>query len=93
MRTKLNAARTAVQFMAETLFRVEADSEFSMASLPEPECVDLSCDSFSRGVLAAAAAALLACIACLAFNNVTFFVAERAPGLPHALRVRCRSHS
>lgn len=76
--------------MADNLFRIEADSDFALASLPEPPCEGLSCDAFSRGVLIAAGLSLLACIACVAYNNLSYYVAERTPGLPPALKVRRR---
>ena len=77
-----------MQFLAENVFRVEADSQYAGASLPEPPCQDLSCDTFGRSVLIGAAVCLLSCISCLVYNNLSYFVAERTPNLPHALRVR-----
>lgn len=77
-----------MQYLAETIFRVEADSEFALGSLPEPECGSLACDSQGRVVVIIAAVALLACLSCVAWNNIAYFVAEHTPGLPRALRVR-----
>jgi hypothetical protein len=80
--------RSAVQFLAENLFRIEADSDYAAKSLPEPPCEDLGCDLFSRGIVITAGILFLSCIACVCFNNLVFYVAERTPGLPHSLRVR-----
>jgi hypothetical protein len=80
-----------VQYMAENLFRVEADSDYATASLPEPPCEDLGCDLFGRAILIIAGTCLLACIACVVYNNVGFYLLERKPRLPHVLRV-CSSH-
>jgi hypothetical protein len=75
--------------MAENLFRVEADSDYAAQSLPEPPCADLGCDPFSRAILIAAGVSLMSCIACVVYNNISFHIAERTPGLPFALEVCC----
>ena len=77
-----------MQFLAEVVFRVEADSQFAVSSLPEPPCESLSCDTFGSTVLIGAAILLLFCISCVVYNNLSYFVAERTPDLPHGLRVR-----
>jgi hypothetical protein len=77
-----------MQFLAENLFRIEADSEFATKSLPEPPCEDLSCDTFSRIIVITAGILLLSCIGCICFNNLVYYAAERTPGLPYSLRVR-----
>ena len=77
--------------MAQTLYRIEADSDFVLATLPEPPCQDLSCDAFGRSVVIAAALCLLACISSVVYINLDFYIRERAPGLPRALKVRCQT--
>jgi hypothetical protein len=76
-----------MQFMAENLFRVEADSELALSSLPEPPCESLTCDGFARAVLIVAALCFLSCLSCVVYNNLSYSVAERAPDLPAELRV------
>ena len=77
-----------LQFLAELITRIAADSELAVSSLPEPPCESLACDAFGRTVLIVAALCLISCVSCVVYNNLSYFVAERTPDLPYGLRVR-----